>query len=158
MKLTSECRYFIDNVKEHLSFLILEHDFSPAHIEDGRSGEYCMVVLESPSCRFRIVKEQNGVLAAFGNKDAPYTWPSSTRDSQVWYSVSLIENYMMGNPHKTVEELLESGKEVFRLTVDEKLIKLADQLKPRISDIVKIFLGSSQKYNLQDLSYYEKTR
>lgn len=150
----SHCDDLIELIQHQLRFLFDLHQFEICSVSAYRQGEYCLVVLESPTFRIRFLQERNSLQIAVGGKDAHLDWGDTKKDSQVWHNLIYTADYIAGRPRKTRGEISEMGKKLFPMTVSEKMKMASDLLKPNIRIVTDIFTGKSEDFSLKELSNY----
>lgn len=150
----SYCSELVELIKGHMNSLFDEYQFKICAISEFRSGDNCMVVIESPSFRIRFQQERNHLKVSAGDKDAHLKWGRTEDDKGIWHHIIYTVDYINNRPRRTYEEISELSHKLFGDSVDEKIARFAELLISNIDSITAIFEGSSKEYSLQELSDY----
>ncbi len=150
----SNCNDFVEIIRDHFLYLFDDHEFDLIQLSERAFGEQCLLILESPSCRIRFIRERGGVLSAIGGLDAPLTWSQGLDDKGLWYAMMLTIDYVNGRARRTRKESLDLIQKFSERSFEENLDELSRQLKPAINEISKLFSEKSKKFSRQDLDLY----
>jgi hypothetical protein len=141
-ELTPGCRSVLDQVARILDFLFIDYGFQLIHQRDAKLGERCLFVFESPECRLRVISEFGGVGLEIGTLEATTGWASAPAGKWEWFGMDSVLEFVRG-VRPTLEEIRESGKAILKMSSEDRMLDLANRLRPVAQEVFDIFRADS---------------
>lgn len=133
------CDEFVQKIKQHFDYLFTEHGFLVVWSASDRSGEKCLVVLESPACRLKFYYDRGMVETLIGTSSAPIEWSDSCAGTRHWFQLRGVIDFIKQTPALTSEEARELGYAFFRMSTDELLANTSEILRPVCDQAMGLF-------------------
>ena len=89
-----ECAKFLAQAKRHFGPL----GFDCVQMLEGEYGLHCLVVMQSPWFRLKLVNSFGGLAVMVGPLSAPVQWRNDIDGREVWFHLSSVVNYLDRTP------------------------------------------------------------
>ena len=132
------CLEFQQAIWQHYGALFSEYGFDIAEQRDS-AGEHCMLILESPDCRFRFIFDRGSAEVHAGRKHARALWTERTEASQEWFAISTVLDYLAGRPKPNLKDIMAQSREALALTSEERMAQTAARVRAAAKEIIRLF-------------------
>jgi len=134
--LSAVCKEFLEQITSHFWYLFEQCGFQMIHCDEAKSGEYCLVILQSEDCRVKIYRSQGEVNLQFGTLSALVGWEDMAEGVRQWYYIRGIVNFLRREP-LDIGSLLQESRQ-FK-TDDQQLSELSRELQPICDQVIGLF-------------------
>lgn len=131
-----ECADFLRQIRQYFRYLFDLYGFEVVHSKAARSGEYCLIVLQSGDCRIKFYRVQGEVNLLFGTLSAHIGWEDVIDGTRHWYYARSIMDFIEKKPVDVRESLLEIRTVK---TEDQQLAELSTRLQPVCDHVIRFF-------------------
>jgi hypothetical protein len=132
----SPCNEFFNHVKNVFQFLLDEYGFEVVLNAEFKTGEHCLIILESKDCKIKFYRSLGEVNCLFGTLKSINGLVDSQRGVREWYYSQSILNFLMNNL-KPPSDLHSSTFK--KLDVLEELNEIAHKIAPQCKQIFEFF-------------------
>ena len=130
------CEELAALIDRSLRFLSDDYGFEPVYQEGGSAR--CVFVMESKDCRLRFVYEFGAVGMDIGSLDAAPGWSDAPRGIRQWFGMDAVLEFVRG-VKPTLEEIRESGNAISKMSSEDRMLDLANRLRPVARAVFDIF-------------------
>lgn len=134
------CDAFLEQIKSDFDYLFGEYGFRVLLTDVAATrDDYCLVILESTSCRLKFDRSYEATAVKVGTISAPLTWEDGwqegTFDESCWFGIQWVLHFV-SNTEPNLEQLLEWRE--FR-PVSQQLKEIAEKLRPLCPKVMLLF-------------------
>lgn len=145
------CSEVLGEVTHALDYLFDDFGFEVLAVQPGSGGGRCLIVLSSEQCRLRVIFNRGDLEVAVGAVSAPVSWEDKIAGVTEWYYLRGVLNYVRNIEPPNLDDLL---KEVPFLILEQKLAKVAIDLKPDCWKVVQLFQKEQFEARKRELDRY----
>jgi|GEM_PF-1049863 len=150
----TECVDFLKQIKHYFSYLFYLYGFEVVHSESAKSGENCLIVLQSNNCRIKFYRTQGEVNLLFGTLLAQIGWENVVDGVRHWYYARSVMDFIE-KKLLDVKELLQRIGGTVR-TEDQQMAELSPRLKPLCNLVIQFFKEDTFEQRCQEYEKFEQ--
>ena len=141
------CVDFLTSIERHFNYLFDQYGFRLVLSEGKRSGENCLVFLESGSCKIKFHLDHGIPECYFGTRNSPPNWETKDIGLQGWYNVDPILAFMA---RKKPNLAVPWPKTPGAWSTDDILAALSRRLRPYIAELITLFASNLETETWQE--------
>lgn len=145
---------FFELVRMRFSYLFDDYGFSVIHEE--HYPEYygnAAVVLQSDSCRIRVLLDREQVLVEAGPLSAPEEWSSHAPD--FWFGLTYITAFLTQGVDQWGYQYPDTSLDLSS-RIDRQMVRLASKLRAYCDQIIKLFRPEAFEITQEDLLEFQE--
>lgn len=131
-----ECADLLEQIRRYFSYLFGPYGFEVVHSKTARSGEHCLIVLQSKDCRIKFYRAQGEVNLLFGTLSAHPGWEDVIDGTRQWYYARGMIDFVEKSPVDVEKSLLQIRTPK---TEDQQLAELSMKLEPVCDQVIRLF-------------------